>query len=178
MSDPQNGREDALRAAGRGDQEEAPAFRVIDRRRFAPDGSEREAESEQEKQAEPAKQESARAEQRTAPAGEAGQAASAGGPALAMPKGEPYEGTRDSQIAPTFATLIISLSTQALMYLGEIPDLEGGATRKDLSAARNIIDWLGVLERKTAGNLDAEEEALLSRILYDLRMRFVALSRR
>lgn len=173
MSDPENGRENALGAAGRRDEEEAPAFRVIDRRRFAPDGSERE-QDKLEQEPEQAKPEGA-AEARQA--GEAGEAAP-GGPELAMPTGEPYEGTRDSQLAPTFATLLISLSTQALMYLGEIPDLEGGATRKDLSAARNIIDWLGVLERKTAGNLDADEEALLARILYDLRMRFVALSRR
>ncbi|MEW6273348.1 MAG: DUF1844 domain-containing protein [Thermodesulfobacteriota bacterium] len=92
-----------------------------------------------------------------------------------MPTGAPYEPSGLPE--PSFATLLISLSTQALMYLGEIPDLEGGDARKDLGAARNIIDLLAVLERKTTGNLDADEAALLERILYDLRMRFVAISR-
>jgi len=172
MSDPENGRGGTMRAAGPRDEEEAPAFRVIDRRRFAPDGSER----DQEESAVPPRPEpsaaSSTAPTRPAPASEEQ-------PELAMPTGEPYDehGSHDAQLEPSFGTLLISLSTQALMYLGEIPDLEGGATRKDLAAARNIIDLLGVLERKTAGNLDADEAALLARILYDLRMRFVAISR-
>ncbi|MFN8598955.1 MAG: DUF1844 domain-containing protein [Candidatus Binatia bacterium] len=94
-----------------------------------------------------------------------------------MPHGEPYEERPGAPFEPSFGTLLISLSTQALMHLGEIPDLEGGQPRLDLAAARHIIDLIAVLERKTQGNLDADEAALLERILYDLRMRFVAISR-
>jgi hypothetical protein len=40
-----------------------------------------------------------------------------------------------------------------------------------------MIDLLGVLEQKTRGNLTSDEASLLERMLYDLRMRFVDLSR-
>jgi hypothetical protein len=52
-----------------------------------------------------------------------------------------------------------------------------GKPARDLPAARSIIDLLAVLQRKTQGNLDAAEAALFDRILYDLRMRFVEISR-
>lgn len=176
MSDPETGRSGPLRAADERDEGEAPAFRVIDRRRFAADGSERPEEETTgtAKTSEPATAAPSAAGPTThaAPASPAADA----GPELATPTGSPYDDTAGSPLEPTFGTLLISLSTQALMYLGEI-DLEGGGARKDLAAARNIIDLIAVLERKTAGNLDADEAALLEQILYDLRMRFVAISR-
>lgn len=74
-----------------------------------------------------------------------------------------------------FSTLIISLSTTALLHLGEIPDPDGKAPRKNLDMARHTIDTMVMLEEKTRGNLTKDEEALLKRFLYDLRVRFVAL---
>jgi hypothetical protein len=171
MSDPESDRTERQRP----DEEEGakPTFKVIDRRRFAPDGSDR-AED-----AAPAEEPGAAAQAAAKPAragtGEA--AAASSGPELATPKGEPYGEREPASFEATFGTLLISLSTQALMYLGEIPDLQGGESQKDLAAARNIIDLIAVLERKTAGNLDTDESALLERILYDLRMRFVEISR-
>lgn len=187
MSDPEIRRAHSLHAAEGGEGESAPAFRVVDRRRFAPDGSERtdEAEEPQARQAKPAPETttagaaaSTTQTQQTSTASPSAQQATAdSGPELAMPKGEPYGERVGAPFEPSFGTLLISLSTQALMHLGEIPDLEGGQQRRDLAAARHIIDLIAVLERKTAGNLDADEAALLERILYDLRMRFVAISR-
>jgi len=178
MSDPETGRSDSLRAADER-EEGAPAFRVIDRRRFAADGSER-SDDEQLEPAATTETEPSRAGPASAtprPATPPPTPPADAGPELATPAGSPYDDTAGSPLEPTFGTLLISLSTQALMYLGEIPDLEGGGARKDLAAARNIIDLIAVLERKTAGNLDADEAALLEQILYDLRMRFVAISR-
>jgi len=177
MSDPETGRGEFLRAAGQRDEGEEPAFKVIDRRRFAADGSER---SDVDEQSAPpaASPQPAAPKPAAAPAEPSATATGAeGGPELATPSGAPYDDLEGGSFEPSFGTLLISLSTQALMYLGEIPDLEGGEARKDLAAARNIIDLIAVLERKTAGNLDADEAALLERILYDLRMRFVAISR-
>lgn len=177
MSDRETGRPHSLHAADSRDGEEAPAFRVIDRRRFAPDGSEREddAPADPPPPGAPTEPQPARASgTSSAPAGEAAENTD---PELATPRGEPYEERPGAPFEPSFGTLLISLSTQALMHLGEIPDLEGGEARRDLAAARHIIDLIAVLERKTQGNLDADEAALLERILYDLRMRFVAISR-
>ena len=53
-----------------------------------------------------------------------------------------------------------------------------------LSAAKTLnalslemIDLLAVLEQKTRGNLSFEESNFLSRVLYDLRLAFVEVSR-
>lgn len=73
----------------------------------------------------------------------------------------------------SFATFVISLSTQALALLGEIPDPVQGRTAVDLEGARQFIDILGILQDKTRGNLDAREAALLEGALYDLRMKYV-----
>ena len=43
----------------------------------------------------------------------------------------------------------------------------------DLTLASQTIDTLALLERKTRGNLDDEEQKLLTSLLYELRMRFV-----
>ena len=77
----------------------------------------------------------------------------------------------------TFTTFVLGLSTQALLHLGEIEGPLAGKVERDLGAAKDIIDVLGVLREKTRNNLEQAEEHLLDSILYDLRMRYVALSR-
>ena len=76
-----------------------------------------------------------------------------------------------------FATFVLSLSHSALMHLGEAPNPETGKVEKNLAMARQSIDLIGMLEEKTKGNLTGEEERLIAQILYDLRMRFVELSK-
>ena len=77
----------------------------------------------------------------------------------------------------TFSTFVLGLSTQALMHLGEIENPIAGKVERNLDAAKDVIDVLGVLREKTRNNLEQAEERLLDSILYDLRMRYVALSR-
>jgi hypothetical protein len=76
-----------------------------------------------------------------------------------------------------FATFVLSLSHSALMHLGEAPNPETGKVEKNLAMARQSIDLIGMLEEKTKGNLTGEEERLIGQILYDLRMRFVELTK-
>jgi hypothetical protein len=78
----------------------------------------------------------------------------------------------------TFSSFLLGLSTQALLSLGEVPDPTTGKPTRDLSAAKHLIDLLGVLRDKTRNNLDAGEESLFDSVLYDLRMRYVELVRR
>jgi ABC-type Zn2+ transport system substrate-binding protein/surface adhesin len=75
-----------------------------------------------------------------------------------------------------FTTFVMGLTTQALMHLGEIAE-PGQPQTPDLPAAKQMIDLLGILRDKTKGNLDAAEEQLLASMLYDLRMRYVEVSR-
>lgn len=73
-----------------------------------------------------------------------------------------------------FSTFVLSLSTSALYHLGIAEDpATGEKGEPDLPLASQTIDTLALLEEKTRGNLDAEEEHLLSGLLYELRMRFV-----
>jgi hypothetical protein len=72
-----------------------------------------------------------------------------------------------------FSTFVISLSTQALMHLGEMPNPLSGKQETDVPVAKQMIDILGMLREKTRGNLDAGEEKLIGDILFDLRMRYV-----
>jgi hypothetical protein len=72
-----------------------------------------------------------------------------------------------------FASFLISLGTQAFMHLGDIPNPLTQQREKDLPAAKQMIDLLGILQTKTQGNLSADEERLLQQLLLDLRLRYV-----
>ncbi len=72
-----------------------------------------------------------------------------------------------------FSSFILSLSTSVLYHFGEVPDPITSKKQRNLGLAKQTIDILGILKDKTAGNLTREEEALLTNLLYDLRMRYV-----
>ena len=76
-----------------------------------------------------------------------------------------------------FTTFVASLSHSALMHLGEAPPLEGHPAETNFPLARQTIDLLGLLEEKTRGNLTGDEERILTHTLFDLRTRFVELSK-
>ena len=74
---------------------------------------------------------------------------------------------------PHFVSLVLGLAQQAEAALsGHMPQgAEGlGDSRK---AAQALIDTLGMLEEKTAGQLDPEEKRLLEQAVTSLRFRFV-----
>lgn len=85
------------------------------------------------------------------------------------------KGSEDSIPIPeiNFSTFVLSLSQSVLIHLGEIPDPVTQEKKEVLPFAKQTIDILGILKEKTEGNLEKEEENLLSSILYDLRMRYV-----
>ena len=76
----------------------------------------------------------------------------------------------------TFASFILSLNTAALYHMGELPHPETGQRMVDRELAKHSIDTLTLLASKTKGNLEADENELLTRILYELKIRFVKLS--
>jgi hypothetical protein len=76
----------------------------------------------------------------------------------------------------TFIAFVFSLASNAAVHFGDLPDpITNERHPPDLAAAAQIIDLLAMLEEKTRGNLTAEERQLLEQLLYELRMRFVAL---
>ena len=71
----------------------------------------------------------------------------------------------------TFPAFVTSLFASALHHMGRIPDAEENA--QDLPLARQTIDLLAMLQSKTQGNLDEEEEKHLAAILHELRLRYL-----
>jgi hypothetical protein len=107
-------------------------------------------------------------------------AAAAPKPAPAEPTGMPRAGSgarRGEQGLPpaTFSTLVQSIVTQILFYLGEL-SARGAEPSMNLDMAKHNIDMLGVIEEKTRGNLTDEEKRLLDGALYETRMRYVGIA--
>jgi len=75
----------------------------------------------------------------------------------------------------SFATLVQSIMTQALFYLGELAP-SGAEPTLNLDMAKLQIDTLGILEEKTANNLNDDEKRLLDAALYETRTRFIQVS--
>jgi len=75
-----------------------------------------------------------------------------------------------------FTMLINAMAEPALLFLGEIQHPGSGEVVVDIDRARIQIDMLDLLRVKCRGNMTPEEDGLLDRILYQLRMLFVARS--
>jgi hypothetical protein len=90
-------------------------------------------------------------------------------------EGEPSGKKPSPQPLPAldFSSFIFSLSTSALLHLGEVPDPVTQKRERDLPLAEQTIDILGMLKEKTRGNLTPDEEKLMDNILADLRWRYI-----
>ena len=89
-------------------------------------------------------------------------------------EGAPTEPKQESDYPQVnFTNFVLSLSTSALFHFGDFPETEGGAPQKNLPAAKQTIDILDMLNEKTKGNLDQNENNLIQGVLYELKMRYV-----
>ncbi len=75
-----------------------------------------------------------------------------------------------------FKELLSLFATQALMYMGAIPD-QSGRAMVSLEVAKLNIDLLAVVQEKTKGNLTAEEQEMIDGTVTELRMQFVEVSK-
>lgn len=73
----------------------------------------------------------------------------------------------------TFEFLVQTLFTQALMAFGRVPNPITQQSLKNLDTARHFIDTLEMLEKKTARNLEQDEQRLLDEVLHQLRMSYM-----
>jgi hypothetical protein len=158
------------------DEEEKP-IRVVDRRMFTPDGELRPEYRTEGDASGPAAAEPVPSPPATPPAPEKAEDAV---PLAAGPAGEPMADSDDhapSEPRTAFALIVRVIAMPAYAALGMVPDPASGRRRVDRAAAQEMIDLLAVLEQKTRGNLSFEESNYLSRVLYDLRLAFVEVSR-
>ncbi len=138
-------------------------FKVADRRKFTEDGQLRDSVEEA-----------------------AGGAASPSSPSVAAQgqaevtdsTSSPDVGQESREPEMNFRTLVVSLSTTALLQMGLAPNPASQKVEKNLPGARQTIEILDILKDKTRGNLDPQESQLLDQCLHDLKMSFVQSSRR
>lgn len=138
-------------------------IKVVDRRRFTEDGSPRGDEPE-EQRPEPAQTSPSSA----TPEASAGSEPSAPRPGAQPDPAPPGDHTTPAATSQDFLELIAMLAQQAELMLVGAEGLEPQPAQ-----AQRVIDYLGALEAKTRGNLSADEEQLLSNLVFQLRTIFV-----
>ncbi len=77
-----------------------------------------------------------------------------------------------------FPTFVLSVASAAMMGLGLAPHPESGKQVVNLDLARQNIDLLEMIQKKTRNNLTKEEETLLERVLFEVRTKFVEVSKK
>jgi hypothetical protein len=83
------------------------------------------------------------------------------------------ENEKQKKSDPMFMSLLLSLEASAMQALGKMINPITNTTERNLDQARMTIDMIGMLENKTTGNLSEDEDNLLKRVLYQLRMNYL-----
>ncbi len=153
-------------ASERHEEEQAEkGFVISDKRLFTKEGTRRPAEAESPRETSaappppPPRREAPRAEE----------------PQRQRP--EPGTGPRRDLPPADLATLVNMLTTNAMVFLGQIPTPGSQQYMRNLPQAQHMIDLLMVLREKTRGNLTQEEEQMLQELLPQLQMAYVSVSR-
>jgi cell division septation protein DedD len=81
--------------------------------------------------------------------------------------------SREEILSALFANMVIQQTNMAMMLMGKAAHPETGQFYHDVDSARMFIDQLEMLEVKTKGNLNKQEEGLLKQALAALHMAFV-----
>jgi Domain of unknown function (DUF1844) len=74
----------------------------------------------------------------------------------------------------SFAELLNMLAMQAMIGLGGYQGPGGERIPPNPVSAKHFIDLLDVLEKKTKGNLDEDEQKAMDAVMYELRMQYVS----
>ena len=164
--------------------EEQPNFKVTDRRLFNTDGSPRDLPPEEkpEPQATVAAEAQAPAVEAEAPAAaaEPAQAPAVSESIIDEPDGDGDEELTEEEIASaqdpaSFLNFLMSIASNAASALGMMEHPVTHQRDVDIELGKHWIDVLGMLEKKTRGNLSSQEQKMLTGLLSDLRMQYVSL---
>jgi hypothetical protein len=169
--------------------EDQPNFKITDRRLFNADGTPRDvpAEEKPEPKPEPKPETTPTPAVATAP-----EAAAAAPQAESKPEPEASAAAPEEETAPgdeemsqeelaeaqdpaSFISLVMSLASNAASALGMMEHPVTHQREVDPELGKHWIDVLGMLQKKTNGNLSRAELNMLEGLLHDLRMHYVAL---
>ena len=75
--------------------------------------------------------------------------------------------------AALFLQLLLGLQQAAMVALGKLMNPVSGKIERNMEAARNTIDTLSAIANRTQGNLESDEQRVLTQVLTDLRMNYL-----
>jgi hypothetical protein len=159
--------------------EEQPNFKVTDRRLFNADGSPRDLPPEEKPEPQGAVAAEAAAAAKPAES-QAKTETTAASEAALEPGGEPEEEFTEEDLADardpaSFVAFIMSIASNAASALGMMEHPVTHQREVDVELGKHWIDVLGMLQKKTAGNVTPQEKRMLEGLLADLRMQYVSL---
>lgn len=162
--------------------DDQPTFKVTDRRLFNADGSPRDLPPEErpEPKPEPVTASAPTAAEATVPANGPVEAATAPPPPVEESAPELDEEFTEEELADArdpagFLSFIMSIASNAASALGMMEHPVTHQREVDVELGKHWIDVLGMLQKKTAGNLTSKEAQMLDGLLADLRMQYVSL---
>jgi hypothetical protein len=161
-----------------GMDEDQPNFKVTDRRLFNADGSPRDLPPEEKPEPKVAStQEPAAAAATAAEPARAEPEVSASQPETFPDAEEEFteEDLADARDPASFVSFVMSIASNAASALGMMEHPVTHQREVDVELGKHWIDILGMLQRKTAGNLTTQENRMLEGLLADLRMQYVSL---
>ena len=162
--------------------DEQPTFKVTDRRLFNPDGSPRDLPEEPIFTTPSAPVLVTPAESNQQPL------KSVASDEPPKDKPDPAVGSQfeDDELSPeelegvndpaSFINFVMSIASNAAASLGMMEHPVTHERDVDLELGKHWIDVLGMLQKKTKGNVTAQEQKMLDGLLSDLRMQFVSLN--
>ena len=157
-------------------QEEQPTFKVTDRRLFNADGSPRDLPVEEKPETpSAAAPEAAPIAQETQAAPEPEVSAGATQEPSAAEEEFTEEDLADARDPASFVSFLMLLAQNAASALGMVEHPVTHQRDVDIESGKHWIDVLGMLQKKTAGNLTPQEKRMLEGLLADLRMQYVSL---
>jgi hypothetical protein len=161
-------------------QEDQPTFKVTDRRLFNADGSPRDLPPEEkpEPMAAEAPETAAAApveEAEATPEPEVSASPEAAEESPAAEEEFTEADLADAQDPASFMNFLMILAQNAASALGMVEHPVTHQRETDIDTGKHWIDVLGMLQKKTDGNLTPQEKRMLEGLLADLRMQYVSL---
>lgn len=75
--------------------------------------------------------------------------------------------------AALFLQLVLGLQQAAMVALGKLMNPVSNKIERNLEAARNTIDTIAAIEARTHGQLESDEQRVLTQVLTDLRLNYL-----
>ncbi len=77
-----------------------------------------------------------------------------------------------------FCQLVMSLHAEVMQHLGKIKNPASGKIEPDMEKARQAIDMLVMIRKKTRGNLTKDENQLLERLISEAEKNYRAVTKK